>query len=473
LWGENVQDFQLNAILNLNASKEEGFFFSFFFNFFVIMSCPNLAIRKPHILLPDTKKCDLYKWSVVACDQFTSEPEYWKEVEKIVGDSPSTLKITYPEVYLNENEQDKAKRLRVINETMLEYKQKHIFTEHNNYVYVVRTAKGHTRNGIMVELDLEQYEFTPQAQTLIRPTEGTILERLPPRMRIRENALYELPHILILIDDKERKVIEPLHEKISSMKVLYDTDLMQDGGHITGYEVTDELAKQMEEAIKALGCPEVQKNKYGEIKAPFIFAVGDGNHSLATAKSVWEELKKKGADPATHPARYALVEINNIYDEGIIFEPIHRTLFKMPENPIKALEKFYPGNVTFEKMDIKSAIEAVNKAGNAQPHRFAYVSAEEEGLVSVKTDKTLVVETLQNFLDHFIDKKDIDFIHNTEPTIKLGKEQGHCSFLLPAMEKESLFLGVIRGGVVPRKTFSMGEAQEKRYYMECREIQVL
>jgi len=435
------------------------------------MSCPELAIRKPHILLPNKEKCDLYKWSVVACDQFTSEPEYWDEVDKIVGTAPSTLKITYPEVYLNESEEAKVKRLQNIHDNMIEYKKEGIFAEHNNYIYVVRTANGHTRHGIMVELDLDQYEFTPQAQTLVRPTEGTILERLPPRIRIRENALYELPHILILIDDKDRSVIEPLDAKKDSMKVLYDTDLMQKGGHVTGYEVPEEIAQKMEQAVKALGCPENQKKKYEDIKAPFVFAVGDGNHSLATAKSVWEELKKKGADPATHPARYALVEINNIYDEGIIFEPIHRTLFKLPENPIEGLKKFYPGRVTFEKMDIYKAIEAVNKAGNAQPHRFAYVSEEESGLVSVQTERTLVVETLQNFLDHFIDKKDIDFIHNTEPTVKLGKEKGHCSFLLPAMEKESLFLGVIRGGVVPRKTFSMGEAAEKRYYMECRLIQ--
>ena len=432
---------------------------------------PVLAIRKPHILLPDAGKCDLKKWSVVACDQFTSEPEYWEEVEKIVGDSPSTLRITYPEVFLNEKEEDKVKRLQTIHNNMVEYKKNGIFAEHDKYVYVVRTAKGHTRHGVMAELDLEQYEFTPQAQTLVRPTEGTILERLPPRMRIRENALYELPHILVLIDDEADRVIAPLEQQKGSMKVLYDTDLMQNGGHITGYEVPDELAAKMEEAFKALGCPARQKAKYGDIKAPFVFAVGDGNHSLATAKSVWEELKKKGADPATHPARYALVEINNIYDEGIVFEPIHRTLFKYPENPIKALEKFYPGKVTFEKMDVMQAIAEVNKAGDSQPHKFAYVSPEEEGLVSVASDKTLVVETLQTFLDKFIAKSDIDFIHNTEPTIKLGRKPGQCSFLLPAMDKKSLFVGVIRGGVVPRKTFSMGEAEEKRYYMECRSIQ--
>ena len=445
----------------------------------------NLGFYPADILLP--AEVEMEKWSVVACDQFTSQPEYWAEAEEIVGDKPSTLRLILPEVKLGNDGVDAE--IKTINENMSKYLEADVFkTLESSLIYVERTqSDGKIRHGLVGMVDLEQYDFTPGSGALIRATEGTVLSRIPPRVKVRENAPIELPHVMLLIDDPDKTVIEPLTEAAGKgcgcMEKIYDYDLMLGGGHIRGYRVGSDMCEGIAKALNALKSAEAMEKKYGMGEsAPLLFAVGDGNHSLATAKQCYENLKKvtPEAEWATLPARYALVEVVNNHDDALKFEPIHRTLFGVDaEDVIEAFMKAYPGCVRIAQLSALKASEKeiLEKAGlacdvnNAQI--ITYHFAGETGVLVVPNpSKQLAVGTLQAFLDEYMKDKnaEIDYVHGDEVVIELGSREGNLSFLLPAMGKEQLFKTVMADGVLPRKTFSMGHAQDKRYYTEARRI---
>jgi len=432
-----------------------------------------IGLIVPKILLPNSN-VDMTKWAVIACDQYTSEPQYWEKVKEFVRDNPSTLNLIYPEAFLEAP--DKEERIKKINEAMHDYLIRNLFTEFEGFILVDRkTPHTPSRKGLIVALDLEKYDFNKGSQTLIRATEGTIIERLPPRIKIRENAELELPHIMVLIDDPEKTVIEPLFKE--KLQVLYDFDLMFNSGHIKGYAVKEErLIKQVAKNLERLADPEIFNQKYGvSNKNVLLYAVGDGNHSLATAKSVWENLKAKGAR-MDHPARYALVELINVHDEGLEFKPIHRILFKIDKEKIlKQMEEFYKEQgsefsygLIKNKEDFEKALKQIE---DTKDHKIAFVTGKTKGIITIKKPKlNLAVGTLQAFLDKFIQKSQIDYIHGEETVIKMGSKEDNMGFILPAMSKHDLFKTVILDGVLPRKTFSMGEADEKRFYLEARKI---
>ena len=407
------------------------------------------------ILLPKDKS-KMTEWSVVACDQYTSDRDYWERVEKTVGDCPSTLKITLPEIYLEDG--DVEKRIAKINETMKEYVEKGVFEEHKNcYIYTERTlANGKTRKGIVGKVDLEKYDFSKGSQSEIRATEGTVLERIPPRVKIRENASLELPHIMVLIDDAENSVIK---EAEKATEVCYDFDLMENGGHIKGKLIdgNGDVAKKIDEALASLESEEVFAKKYGiSGRKPLPYAVGDGNHSLATAKTCWEEIKK--TDPNS-PARYALVEIVNLHDSSLEFEAIHRNVFEVsPEKILSELEEYFdckPQNTPFEKI-------------NGRQY-FTFLTDKNDYYFEIKNPtKNLAVGTVQEFIDSRNYGK-TDYIHG-EDVVRKNLSETTVGFLFDTMEKEELFPTVIKDGALPRKTFSMGHAHDKRFYLEARKI---
>ncbi|MDQ1300815.1 MAG: hypothetical protein QG637_735 [Chloroflexota bacterium] len=426
----------------------------------------------PKILLPKPN-VDLHKWAVIACDQFTSEPEYWQAVADLVGDAPSTYHITLPEVYLETPEE--ARRVAAIRQTMHDYLRRDLFVEHTGFVLVERTAGGKTRHGLMLALDLEQYDYNKGATSLIRATEGTILERIPPRVRIRAGAPLELPHILVLIDDPERTVIEPLVAASRGQPPLYDFELMLDSGHLTGHLVGDQgLERQAIAALGRLADPAVFAAKYGlgEETAPLLFAMGDGNHSLATAKAIWEQVK--GQVGTDHPARYALVEIENIHDAGLAFEPVHRVIFGARSDTLAALFDFYPDRCQLVPCANAQAMMDLVERERRPEHTFGVVAPEGFSVAYVADPPAnLPVGTLQIFLDDWGQRggyAKIDYIHGHEVVERLGRQPGNIGFYLPAIAKDSFFKTVILDGALPRKTFSMGEAREKRFYMEARRI---
>ncbi len=417
----------------------------------------SIPLKRANILLP--KNADMSKWAVIACDQYTSEPEYWKKVEETVGDAPSTLKITLPEIYL---EQDGVeKRIENINKEMDRLKSEGFFKVlENSLVYLERTQHdGKVRKGIVGMVDLEDYSYEKGSQTLIRATEGTVLERIPPRVRVRQNASLELPHVMLLIDDEKKEIIEGLTSKVTENDVVYDFDLMQNGGHIKGYKVPDELVDTVFEKIEHLAEKEVFESKYGVYnKGVLLFSVGDGNHSLATAKACYENLKKvlPKEEYLNHPARYALVEIVNLHSEALEFEPIHRVIFDVnPENMIAEFGKYYELSEEPEGQKVECVYKGVDK------------------VVYIKNPKSnLAVGSLQMFIDEYIKTNGgkVDYIHGDEVTKELGSKVGNIGFLLPNMKKTDLFKTVILDGALPRKTFSMGHSYDKRYYLEAREI---
>ncbi|MDY6867342.1 MAG: DUF1015 domain-containing protein [Chloroflexota bacterium] len=433
-----------------------------------------IGLRIPHILLPKPS-IDHHKWAVIACDQFTSEPEYWQRVEDIVGDAPSTYHMILPEVYLDTDEEEK--RLTSTHKTMKDYLKSGLFRSLNDMIYVLRTVNGHTRRGLMVCLDLEQYDFHKGAKTPIRATEGTILDRLPPRIRIRKAAPLECPHILVLFDDPNDTVIGPLDEQVMHFEEVYDFDLMLDSGHLTGLAVNDEeVHLQIMQALKNLIDPETFAEKYNlkpEMHQPLLFAMGDGNHSLATAKAIWEEIKPEVG--MNHPARYALVEIENIHDPALAFEPIHRLLFNLNQDILKKMADFWGDQLktkTVESLD--SLMKIVDKAEESW-HQIGMICPDGLKLLEIHhPHHNLPVGTLQEFLDSFLAEdgaENIDYVHGTQVLLDKGKAPGNVGFYVPALDKSDLFKTVILDGALPRKTFSMGEAKEKRFYMECRRIQ--
>jgi hypothetical protein len=434
----------------------------------------DIGILIPQVYLP-ARGVDLKKWAVIACDQFTSEPEYWHEVEKIVGNAPSTLNLTFPEIYLEKP--GEAERIKNIQAAMRKYLDDGTLQLREGLIYVERTVGGKTRKGLMLCLDLEHYDYTKSSKSLIRATEGTIVERLPPRIKVREGAALELPHILVLIDDPKQTVIEPVGAAKSNLEKLYEFDLMLDSGRLAGYAVNAEFENKVIKALHELAQPETFGAKYGVGKDEpvLLFAMGDGNHSLATAKAIWEKMKPQvGLD---HPARYALVEIENVHDEGLGFEPIHRVLFDLKKDLFAAMSSEFGTN--FNYMAVPDALEMVKSVEAAEEGRqlIGLVGGgvdQKFGVIEIMNPlSNLAVGSLQTFLDSFMKDggaEKIDYVHGEDVVIRLGSQPGNAGFYLAGMHKSDLFKTVILDGALPRKTFSMGEAREKRFYMEARKI---
>ena len=393
------------------------------------------------ILIPD--KTPMEAWSVIACDQFSSEPEYWERVKDNVGSRPSTLKMIIPEAYLEEiNEEEEIGK---ISSAMEDYLKNGVFGEcKESFVYVERTQPDRRiRKGIVGAVDLEEYDFTG-VTAAIRASEGTVLDRLPPRIRVRRAAPLELPHIITFIDDKDATVVEPLAKIAGNLPLLYDFELMEGGGYIRGRKVTGPDAENVMSAMRVLH----EKNE-------MLMIMGDGNHSLAAAKVYWDELKKdiSEAERENHPARRALVELNNVYDSAISFEAIHRVLFNIDSAKfINDFEKATPRGTDY-------TIKWVSREGN--------------GKIGIKADCIGDMLTImQDFIDGYIKDTDstVDYIHGEDSTLTLGKGERCVGLILPAMNKSDFFETVEKSGVFPRKSFSVGHAQDKRYYLECRKI---
>ncbi len=415
----------------------------------------NRCYKSTDILLPDFSKTDAKKWAVVACDQFTSEPHYWEAADKEVGDAPSTLRIILPEVYLSETE----KRIPSINATMEKYFNEVLVSHPDSMIYTERIqSDGTVRRGIVLAIDLEAYDFTKGADSLIRATEATVIERIPPRVAIRKDAPIELPHVMLLIDDPDQSVIEPLMMNNGSA-LAYDTPLMLGGGSIKGRFLTDEEKSAVSSALDLLITPDAMKKRYGDASlAPLLFAVGDGNHSLATAKTIYENIKAEIGDAAlTHPARYALTEVVNIHDPSMKFEPIYRVVFNVDVNDLITKLQNYTDSLS----------------GNASEQKIEYISDVANGTITVKNPvRQLTVGTLQDFIDSYIKDNpnaSVDYIHG-ESSVKSLVSNTSVGFIFSGMNKSELFKTVIYDGALPRKTFSMGHAEDKRYYLECRKI---
>lgn len=408
------------------------------------------------ILLPDFDKCSGEGWAVIACDQHTGEPEYWESAREVAGAKPSTLDLILPEVYLAETNE----RIPLINAAMDKYLAEVLVEHKSSMIYLERTlAGGAIRRGLIGCIDLEDYDYTKGASSLVRATEGTVLERIPPRVAIRRGASVELPHVMVLIDDPERTVIEPIAAEAEMLPVAYDFELMLGGGHVRGYMLGGERQSAINETLAALITPEAMRARYGEDYPPLLFAVGDGNHSLATAKAAYEEIKAALGDAAAeHPARYALVEIVNLHDDALGFEPIYRVMMGVkPEDVLSELRAYAAG---------------LSGAESAQTVEFTY-SGGEGRLVFEHPTQQLTVGTLQTFIDEYIKKhpgSEVDYIHGEDVTRALGKREHSIGFIFGGMEKDQLFKTVICDGALPRKTFSMGHAEDKRYYLECRRI---
>lgn len=409
-----------------------------------------------NILLPDFHKTSGTGWAVIACDQHTSEPEYWQQAREIAGEAPSTLDLILPEVYLDETEE----RVPIINAKMVDYVRDVLVEHRDAMIFLERTlADGSVRRGLVGCVDLECYEYTRGAESLIRATEGTVLERIPPRVAVRRGASIELPHVMVLIDDPDKTVIEPIASVADELATAYDFDLMLGGGHVKGAFVDKARRDEVNRALAALITPEAMSKKYGGEYAPLLFAVGDGNHSLASAKAAYEEVKAALGEAAKdHPARYALVEIVNLHDEALAFEPIYRVMFGVsPAAVVEALRE-YAGNLD----------------GSEKPQKVEYVHAGGEGSVIFRRPtQQLTVGTLQAFIDDYVSSHEgasVDYIHGIAATETLAKKEGAIGFLFDGMSKDQLFKTVICDGALPRKTFSMGHAEDKRYYLECRKI---
>lgn len=415
-----------------------------------------VPFKRGNILLP--KNADMTKWSVVACDQYTSEPDYWKDVENIVGESPSTLNLTLPEIYLEES--DVEERIKKINQNMEELVNMDFFNEYSDsMIYLERTQEdGKVREGLMGIVDLEDYSYEKGSQTLIRATEKTVIERIPPRVKVRENALLELPHIMILIDDEKKNIIESLKNKVTESDIVYDFDLMKNGGHIKGYLLNNETMDEVDERLKCLADKDYFEYKYGvKDKGILLFAMGDGNHSLATAKACYENLKKEiGEKALSSKSRYALVELVNLHSDALEFEAINRVIFNTDKDKLlNSLKEYY----------------TINKEGNGQEFRVVTDSIDEAWYIE-NPKSNIAVGSIQMFLDDYL--KDnvgkIDYIHGEDVTKSLASKDNNVGFIFDAMAKEDLFKTVILDGALPRKTFSMGHANDKRYYLEARKI---
>lgn len=415
------------------------------------------AFTSADILLP--RDAEYEKWAVIACDQFTSEPEYWRETEKMTEGAVTALDLILPEIYLGEADVDK--RIDKIAANMYGYLDSDVFEEHKNaLIYVERIqTDGVLRAGVVGAVDLEEYDYSKGSASQIRATEATVTERIPPRIKVREKAPIELPHIMILIDDEKKALIEPLAEHKDDMKKLYDFELMQGGGRLAGWLLTDALRDELLEKLAKFSEKEAFEKRYGlSDTAPLTFAMGDGNHSLATAKAYYEKLKAANPDKdmSSHPARYALAEIVNLHSPALDFEAIHRIV----------------GTADIDQMMAKMTDELGLSEEPAEQSFVTVRGVEKKKLYVHKPTSKLTVGSLQNFLDKYLAENggDIDYIHGTEVVEKLAADGKKIGFVLPDMGKEQLFPTVIADGALPRKTFSMGHARDKRYYVEARKI---
>ncbi len=395
---------------------------------------------KTDLLLPEGVA--MKTWSVIACDQFASQPEYWQQARQLIGSAPSTLNLILPEAELSDNN---LPAIQKINQTMHSYLQQQLFRQYpDSFLYVERTLlNGTVRKGVLGAVDLQAYDFHPDSQAAIRATEETVAERIPPRMDIRRNAPLELPHVLLLCDDDEKMLVESLTNKTDSLPLLYDFELMLGGGRIRGWLVAGEDAADFEGQLNQY--EQRMQEKYG--KNPILYAVGDGNHSLASAKGCYEE------DTTCENARYALVELENIHDEAQVFEPIHRII----------------KNTDPEKL-LSDMLKAI---GKEQGSPVVWQIGQKQGTIYVHSeDGVLPVGIVQSFLDDYLAKVPgvIDYIHGEDALQQLAQADNAIGLILPPVEKNAFFQGIIAGGTLPRKTFSMGHAQEKRYYLEARSI---
>lgn len=419
---------------------------------------PEASLRPADILLPDMN-VDMKKWAVIACDQFTAQPEYWKRVEDYVQDAPSMLRLIYPEIYLNtDDRQAYTDRIAAIQNEMSAYLKDEVLKErvHQGYVLTVRQTSAGERIGLVAELDLEKYDYHVGTDAPVRATEATVKERIPVRVGIREGASLESPHVMVLMDDPKKQLLEELYEERTSFEKLYDTELMEDGGHVTGYAVTGVYAERVSARLQQM-----------EAACPGIFlAVGDGNHSLASAKTCWENAKKDltEEEQTDHPMRYALVEAVNLYSPSLLFYPIHRVLYNCDDNTLANGFAEYlkkqdmrlaqtdddaQADVTFLYKENKSSYKIGNRAGH------------------------LPVELLQKYLDEYLKEypeQELDYVHSEAAAERIAKDGRGCAMILGAFDKSSLFDAIEAGGVLPRKTFSIGEDIQKRYYMECRKL---
>lgn len=438
----------------------------------------------PEVLLPRAE-LDLGTWAVVACDQYSSEKEYWERVRDFVGQKPSTLNLIFPECYLED--EDAQERIERIHAAMDLYLNKgYLESPGKGFVLVERSTPyvASPRLGLLVLLDLERYDFSEGTKSLIRPTEGTILSRLPPRMAIRRAAALELPHVMVLVDDPGGTLVEALYKRKEYYPRLYDFELMEGGGHARSWLLNDKASLDLiGSALRNLADPEAFALRHGSDE-PLLFAVGDGNHSLATAKAIWEEVKAELHDSALtdsekgnlyrkHPARYALAEIVNIHNAGLPFHPIHRLLFNLDVGDFFATLKAEG----VELLHLPDANQAFNRCDEADPesaHRIAWVMRDRAGLMRFTAPQAkLAVGSLQNFLDRYLKTRPgcgIDYIHGSGSLLSLASRPGSLGLYCPPVDKASFFSTIVRDGVMPRKSFSMGEAPEKRFYIEARRI---
>ncbi len=422
----------------------------------------------PKILLPKNT-IDIKKWAVIACDQYTQDTEYWNQVVAQTADAPSTAHIILPEIYLTDTEK-KNSLTKTIHHTMNEYIQTNIFQpETPCFMYIERkTAYERTRKGLVVAIDLEAYDWKPFSKNLIRATEATIIDRIPPRVEIRKGAPIESPHIMLLVNDANKRLIENFGQIASKKNPSYKTELMLNGGYLSGWSIADKSDfVEIEKALSHIATENTDSE--GSV---FMFAVGDGNHSLATAKAVWDETKKTCNDPKNALERFALVEIVNIYDTGLTFEPIHRVLFNTrSEKFLSFLQKHWTTEIyhfdTFQKLE---------QHIQDNPASFAVIHNHNGDLkyTCITTEKKgLLVSHLQPLIDDFMHGKssdDIDYIHGSDELCRLSLKENTLGLFLPPIEKESFFETIEKNGPLPRKSFSMGEADEKRFYMECRKL---
>jgi hypothetical protein len=440
-----------------------------------------LGIAPPEILLP-AQGVDLSKWAVIACDQFIRDRKYWAGIEAAVGENPSTLCLIFPEIYLED--EDRKPRIEAIHRAMETYLANGVFAApRRGFVYLERSTPYHPlRRGLVMTVDLERYDWKPGAASLIRATEGTIPERLPSRMDIRRGALLEIPHILLLIDDENDAILPELGRRAKIHSALYHTELQPGAGAVTGWPLDksddwDFFAGALEELANRA------RTRYGDTSAEasspadvFLFAMGDGNHSLATAKATWEEYKEAHRNEPgleSHPARWALVELENLYDPGIAFEPIHRLLLGVSVEEAKALLSRLP-RPEWSGRPISSPAELSALVGdeNAERNRIGLISGSRYALLETSAPG-LITDSLQPRLDEYITHtagSSIDYIHGADELFRLSSQPSTTGLLLPPVKKSGLFRTVARRGPLPRKSFSMGEAEEKRFYLECRRL---
>ena len=408
------------------------------------------------ILLPDFSAVNGTLWSAIACDQFTGEPEYWQNLDRQVGDAPSTLRLMLPEAFLGEADA----RLPAVHEAMENYYRTLLVRHPNSVIYLERTlSDGRVRRGLVGMIDLEQYDYRPGAKSLIRATEATVTERIPPRLAVRRDALLELPHVMLLIDDPQKTVIEPLAAGTARMKPAYAFPLTPGSGSVKAWFADAAGFGRASAALERLIAPERVRTRYGEGAAPLLFAVGDGNHSLAVAKTAYEEIKAAHGESALfHPARYALVEVVNLHDPALTFEPIYRVLTHVDTD------------------DVLRALEAFSFAqhGAAAPQQTRFITADRRGTMHFgHPSAELTVATLQQFLDTYMaehPEAELDYIHSAKTVEGLSAHPDTVGFLFSGMPKDDLFRTVVQNGALPRKTFSMGAAEDKRFYVECRRI---